>query len=208
MTQDRSTQDLSRVAWPVRTARLSLRPATPDDLDACWAFRRLPEVGEWISRDFSDREVWAEQFLKADRLASSLVIERDGRVIGDLMLLIEDMWSQAEVAEQAAGVQAMLGWTIDPAYGGQGCATEAVTEVIRICFEDLGLRRVRALCFADNTASWRLMERVGMRREEYAVRDSLHRTRGWVDGMAYALLADEWRSALEPVDDVLGDGQA
>ena len=91
------------MAWPVRTARLSLRPATPDDLDACWAFRRLPEVGEWISRDFSDREVWAEQFLKADRLASSLVIERDGRVIGDLMLLIEDMWSQAEVAEQAAG---------------------------------------------------------------------------------------------------------
>ena len=34
-----------------------------------------------------------------------------------------------------------------------------------------------------------------MRREEYAVQDSLHRTRGWLDGMTYALLADEWRAA-------------
>ena len=33
-----------------------------------------------------------------------------------------------------------------------------------------------------------------MRREEYAVRDSLHRTRGWLDGMTYAILADEWRA--------------
>ena len=32
-----------------------------------------------------------------------------------------------------------------------------------------------------------------MRREEHSLRDSLHRTRGWLDGMAYAMLADEWR---------------
>ena len=34
-----------------------------------------------------------------------------------------------------------------------------------VCFVDLGLRRVTANCFADNEASWRLMERLGMRRE-------------------------------------------
>jgi RimJ/RimL family protein N-acetyltransferase len=33
-----------------------------------------------------------------------------------------------------------------------------------------------------------------MRREEYAVQDSLHRTKGWLDGMTYAVLADEWRA--------------
>jgi RimJ/RimL family protein N-acetyltransferase len=38
------------------------------------------------------------------------------------------------------------------------------------------------------------MERVGMRREQYTVRDSLHRSDGWLDGMCYALLADEWRA--------------
>jgi RimJ/RimL family protein N-acetyltransferase len=187
------TQDLSAVAWPARTARLVIRPATASDLDATWEIRRSPSVSEWLGHDFTDRDVYADRFLAPDRLATTLVVELDGRIIGDLMLLVEDPWSQADVAERAKGVQAMLGWVLDPAYGGQGYATEAVAEVLRICFDDLGLRRVRALCFADNEPSWRLMERLGMRREEYAVRDSLHRTRGWLDGMSYALLADEWR---------------
>ena len=65
--------------------------------------------------------------------------------------------------------------------------------LIRICFDELGLRRVTANCFAANEASWRIMERVGMRREEYSVQDSLHRSGEWLDGMRYALLADEWR---------------
>jgi RimJ/RimL family protein N-acetyltransferase len=189
------TQDLSAVRWPVRTDRLTLRPATADDLERTWQIRRLPEVAEWLGHDFSDHDEYAERFLAPDRLATTLVIELDGRLIGDLMLLLEDPWAQSDVADQAKNVQAMLGWVLDPAYGGQGYATEAVAEVLRICFEDLRLRRVRALCFADNVPSWRLMERLGMRREEYAVRDSLHRTRGWLDGMTYALLADEWRAA-------------
>ncbi|ABL84132.1 MULTISPECIES: GNAT family protein [unclassified Nocardioides] len=187
------TQDLGAVAWPVRTDRLRIRRATPDDLDPTWSFRRLPEVGEWVTWTAEDRERYAEQFLDPGRLASTLVVERDGRVIGDLMLRIEDAWAQGEVAPLAAGVQAELGWTLDPAHTGRGYATEAVAEVLRICFEELGLRRVVALCFTDNTASWRLMERVGMRREAHHVRDSLHRSGEWLDGYAYALLADEWR---------------
>ena len=67
-----------------------------------------------------------------------------------------------------------------------------VRELLRICFEDLRLRRVTANAFAANEASWRLMERVGMRREGFSVADSLHRDLGWVDGVLYALLADEW----------------
>jgi len=61
-------------------------------------------------------------------------------------------------------------------------------------FVELGLRRVYAQCFADNAASWRIMEKLGMRREEYAVRDSLHRSGQWMDGMRYAILSDEWRA--------------
>ncbi len=65
--------------------------------------------------------------------------------------------------------------------------------MLRICFEGLGLRRVTADCFAENEASWRLMERVGMRREAHNVRDSLQRSGQWLDGYGYALLAEEWR---------------
>ena len=186
-------QDLSAVGWPVRTERLRIRRATPHDLDATWSFRRLPEVGEWVTWTAEDGDRYAEQFLDPGRLASTLVVERDGRVIGDLMVRIEDAWAQGEVAAHAVGVQAELGWSLDPQYAGQGYATEAVAELLRICFEELGLRRVVALCFADNTASWRLMERVGMRRESHNVGDSLHRSGRWLDGYGYALLAEEWR---------------
>jgi RimJ/RimL family protein N-acetyltransferase len=42
------------------------------------------------------------------------------------------------------------------------------------------------------------MERIGMRRELYTVRDWLHRSGEWLDGMGYALLADEWRRTPRP----------
>ena len=105
-----------------------------------------------------------------------------------------DGWAQAEVAEQAKQVQGELGWVLHPAHHGHGYATEALTEVLRLCFEVLGLRRVTAGCFAANEPSWRLMERLGMRRETHTVRESLHRTEGWLDGLEYALLAEEWRA--------------
>ena len=110
------------------------------------------------------------------------------------MLAVRDAWGQAEAGEPTSRVQAEIGWCLDPAYGGQGYATEAVERLLTVCFDDLDLRRVTAECFAENRASWRLMERVGMRRETHAVADSLHRSRGWVDGLGYGLLAEEWRS--------------
>ncbi len=187
-------QDLSAVAWPVRTERLTIRPGTVADAEATWRFRRLPEVAEWLTRAAVDREEYAAVFTDPERLSKTLVIERDGEVVGDLMLLVEDAWAQAEVADQAHGVQAELGWVIDPAHAGQGYATEAAAALLRICFEDLGLRRVTAQCFADNVASWRLMEKLGMRRETHTVRESLHRSGAWLDGLAYAILAEEWRA--------------
>jgi RimJ/RimL family protein N-acetyltransferase len=186
-------QDLSPVDWPVRTERLTIRPAGVDDAEATWRIRSIPEVSHWLTREAYDRERYARNFADPERLAKTLVVERDGVVVGDLMLTVEDGWAQAEVADRARGVQAELGWVIDPAHAGQGFATEAARALLRICFEDLGLRRVIAQCFADNVASWRLMEKLGMRRETHSVRESLHRSGEWLDGFAYAILAEEWR---------------
>jgi len=116
-------------------------------------------------------------------------------VIGDLMLRREDGWGQVEVEDQAAGTQAEVGYALAPDRTGHGYATEAVRELLRVAFEDHGLRRVVANCFADNEQSWRLMERLGMRREAHAVRDSLHRDGRWLDSFVYALLAEEWQVA-------------
>ena len=52
-------------------------------------------------------------------------------------------------------------------------------ELLRYCFQDLGVRRVTAKCFLDNYTSWRLMEQVGMRRE---TRQSANRCTDPVNG--------------------------
>jgi RimJ/RimL family protein N-acetyltransferase len=184
------------LTWPVRTERLSIRPAVQDDLAAMWQIRRQDSVGRWMTDASKDWDAFVALSAETKRLDSTLMIERDGIVVGEVMLKIEDAWSQSEVRDRATGVQAELGWCLDPEYEGHGFATEAVRELIRISFDDLGLRRVTALCFADNEPSWRLMERVGMRREAHNVQDSLHRELGWRDGLVYALLADEWRAAV------------
>lgn len=187
---------LDTIDWPVRTQRLLLRRATSDDLDATWHFRKLPEVHDWLSAATETYDAYRERYLREKRLSDLLVVELDTggqvRVIGDLMLKVQDGWAQEEVADQAKAVEGELGWVLDPAFGGKGYATEAVRALIGLCFGPLRLRRVVAGCFLDNEPSWRLMERLGMRREQHTVRESLHRTKGWLDGLSYALLADEW----------------
>jgi RimJ/RimL family protein N-acetyltransferase len=186
------TGPLDRVQWPRHTERLTIRPMTHRDLDAVWRVRRQPACYEWLPVASVERDDLVRLFDEPERLERTLVMELDGAVVGDLMLRVEDAWAQREVADSARGTQAELGWVVDPAHGGRGLATEAVRELLRICFEGLALRRVVASCFADNTASWRLMERLGMRREAHTVADSLHRSGKWLDGFNYAMLADEW----------------
>jgi RimJ/RimL family protein N-acetyltransferase len=183
-------KELADVGWPVSTARLTLRRAQADDADAVLSYRASPAVAEWIGAPPPD---FHARFVAPERLDALLVIERAGGIIGDLMVKIEDAWAPAAMQPRARGVQAELGWALRPEEAGKGYATEAVESVLRICFDDLRLRRVTASCFAANSRSYRLMERVGMRREASTVKDALHSSGDWMDGYAYALLADEWR---------------
>jgi RimJ/RimL family protein N-acetyltransferase len=176
---------------PVRTRRLTLRAASPEDADVTWRYRSLPSVGEWLTELPTDIDAYRVRFTDPARLATTVILEHDGTLIGDFMLRVEDAWAQAEVADRARNGQAELGWVLDPAFTGRGYATEAVRELLRLCFEAFGVRRVVANCFLDNVASWRLMERVGMRRELHAVAESLHRDGRWLDTVGYAILADE-----------------
>ena len=180
------------VPWPVASERLSFRPAEKADAGAFHAYRRLPEVSDWLPRLSTDEAAVAERFEDDDFRRRTFVIEVEGRVVGDLFLDPSECWKQAEVRDEENTSQAEIGWALDPAYQGRGLALEAVRRLVELCFADLGLRRVYATCFADNTASWHLMEKLGMRREAHTVKDALHRDRGWIDGYTYALLADEW----------------
>ena len=190
----RVPRTLDDLTWPVRTERLLIRRVSPDDAAAIWRYRRLPDVYEWITTAPADEPAFDAYFTDPHRQAVTLAVEHDGLVIGDLYLHVEDAWAQTEVKESARGVQAEIGWAFDPAYGHRGLAGEAVAAMFGICFAGLGLRRVVANCFSDNVPSWRLMERVGMRRETHALSESLHRSGRWLDGYGYALLAEEWQA--------------
>ena len=183
---------LDDVAFPLRTERLTIRRAAPSDADVVWGYRRLEPVSRYMTAWPGELEEFRSTFTEPDRLGRTLIVEVGDAVVGDLMLRIQDAWAQTEVAERAKGTQAEIGWAFDPAHHGNGYATEAGRELLRLCFEDLGFRRVEALCFAANEASWRLMERLGMRREIHTIAESLHRSGEWMDGLGYAMLDREW----------------
>lgn len=185
---------LDQASWPIRTERLLIRPATSEDADRVYDYRVLDSVAQWMTALVGDREGWVAWARESDWLDRTLLIEVEGQVVGDLMLRPEDPWSQAEVRDQARGTQAEIGWCLAPDFQGHGYATEAVRVLLDIAFGQLGLRRVVANAFAANTASLAIMGRLGMRQEMYAVRDSLHRSGEWMDGVVYALLAEEWRA--------------
>jgi RimJ/RimL family protein N-acetyltransferase len=182
---------LHGVSWPVRTERLTIRPATGDDLRAVFDVRTLPEVGQWMPDRPTSYPDFVLRFGELGGLQRTLVVERDGAYVGDLYLHLSPSWAQTDVSDRA-GQEAEIGWCLSPEHQGQGFATEAAAGLVRLCFTELGVRRITAAAFADNTPSRRIMERLGMRQEARGVRDSLHRDLGWVDGVTYALLADEW----------------
>jgi RimJ/RimL family protein N-acetyltransferase len=173
---------------PLHTERLTLRPATADNADPTWRYRQLEPVNEWLTARRADLDGYRELFSAPARLATTVVVavghDPAAPIIGDCMLRREDA--------RAYDTQAELDWVLDPAYTGHGYATEAVRELLRYCFQELDARRVTANCFLDNDTSWRLMEQVGMRREQHAVRESLHRSGRWLDTVGYAVLEEEW----------------
>lgn len=184
---------LASVSWPYHTERLSLRPITADDIAATWQYRRLEEVTTWTGSWLTSRDEWEQKV--AERGGSLLVAEHDGATIGDFMILVQDGWAQqGSDPVTALQCEAELGWTVDPGHAGRGYATEIGRALLELAFAELGMRRVVANAFADNAPSLRIMERIGMRQEAYSIKDSHHVRRGWIDGVRYAMLREEYEA--------------
>jgi RimJ/RimL family protein N-acetyltransferase len=176
----------------VRTDRLELRPVREEDVDRLLEFRNLPEVTRWLLRT----EVDPVSFLEAWRRAAedpddhSVAVVLDGVVIGTVSLDVVDGMGQPGKPPRT---EARIGYIFDPAYGGHGYATEATSAMVAHAFDRLGVRRITAGCFAGNLASVRILEKVGMWREQHGIGDSWHAELGWVDGYTYGLLLEQWQ---------------
>jgi [ribosomal protein S5]-alanine N-acetyltransferase len=177
----------------LETERLTLRRFTPSDGPAVHLYMGDPIVTRWLPQGRLD-EAAAQAF--ADRQAGGratalAVVERaSGALIGHTDF---HTWFGPDTWE--------IGWAIGRPHQGRGYATEAAGALTAHAFETLRGHRVVATCQPENPASWRVMEKLGMRREAH-FRQHIHREGGaWWDEYFYALLAEEYFARAErPAD--------
>ncbi len=82
-------------------------------------------------------------------------------------------------------------YLVDPEFWGRGIATEAARRLLALGFGELGLHRIWATCLPENPASFRVLEKAGMRKEGFQVKNlKIHGA--WKSSFLYAILAEEF----------------
>lgn len=176
----------------METERLIIRPFTSADADDLYAYLSREEVVRYEPYPPFSREQAAEEAARraADANFKAVVLKETGHVIGNLYFAPGDFdtWE--------------LGYVFNDAYWGRGYAVEACRALLAQAFASGQVCRVIAMCNPENAASWRLLERLGMRREGH-----LHKNiwffkdeNGqpiWQDTYEYAILREEWPRTFE-----------
>ena len=96
--------------------------------------------------------------------------------------------------------EAEIGWILHRDYWKQGYGTEMGKAILKFGFGELPLRRVFAFCDDENIGSYRVMEKIGMRREGlYMEGRPAHKLsdKKYSDELSYAILKDEWKTGIE-----------
>jgi len=180
------------------TERLVLRRERPGDLAVWLEHMNTPEVTEMVGGVQPPEKV-AESFARMAAAAAEglpsfyfLALKADGALIGRGGLSRID----TAVAPDELRGAVQVGWTLRANCWGRGYAREAGEAALALAFERLDLPRVYAQTSQRNTASWGLMERLGMARRadldypdpDYPPDDN--------PTMIYQLDAAAWRSRV------------
>ena len=144
----------------LETERLILRKMTLDDVEDIFAYGSNPEVSRYVTWDthetISDTQIFVGYALSRYEMKKiapwAIEHKEDGKCIGTIDF----------VAWQPAQQTAEIGYVIAQDYWGRGITAEASKELIRFGFERMELVRIQARCFVENSASARVMEKVGM----------------------------------------------
>ncbi len=173
----------------LETERLILRPFTAEDGPAMYKnWTGDPEVTRFLtwpthpSADVSAQlaAFWAEEAGKPDHYQWAVVLKDLNEPVGSL----------AVVSHRDDVAKCELGYCLGRAWWGRGLMTEAVKEVIRYLFREVGMNRIEASYDVHNPASGRVMEKAGMRFEGIH-RQAGKNNQGIVDVAVCAILASD-----------------
>ncbi len=174
------------------SAGVRLRPITQDDRHT---WRRVRQANAtWLSRwDATSPErsgVQPRSFAAMVRLMRRearagrqlpFVIEHGGRFVGQLTV--------SNIVRGSAQF-ASVGYWIDEGYAGRGITTRAVAMAIDHCFGPVGLHRIEVAIRPENTASLRVVEKLGIGEVGYAPR-FLHIDGDWRDHRIFAVTRED-----------------
>jgi RimJ/RimL family protein N-acetyltransferase len=171
------------------TPRLRLRPFAETDTDTIFALQssarvlRYWDAPPWTQRAQAERFIRVCGQIEQEGTGARLAIERvaDRAFVGWCSL---SRWD-------AVYRSAKLTYCLDDAAWGEGIATEAAVALLQWAFDPLDLNRVQAETDTRNTASSRVLEKLGFVREGMLREDCI--VDGEVsDSWVYGLLRREW----------------
>lgn len=174
----------------IETERLRLRDFSSDDWRRVLEYQRDPRYLRfypWAHRTASDVQQFVQHFIdwQAEqprmRFQLAIVLQQNNRLIGSCGVRMP----------VAGSHEAEIGYEIDPDSWGHGYATEAARAIVGFGFESLQLHRIHAHCIAENSASARVLEKLGM-RQEGRLREKEWMHGRWWDVLIYSILAYEY----------------
>ena len=180
----------------LETARLTLRKFTLDDLDAVQSYASVREnirYMEWGPNTIEQTQAFLNMAMTmaeetpCQDYQYAAILRDTGRLIGGSNLAIK-------------GNRAEIGWILHQDFWKQGLGPEMGRAMLGLGFDELQLHRITARCDAENYGSYRVMEKIGMRREGLFIEgrpaDKLS-DQNYGDELTYAMLKDEWDAQKE-----------
>jgi ribosomal-protein-alanine N-acetyltransferase len=170
----------------LNTERLIIRRFSENDGEDLYEYFSNPKVLEFEPyKPFTEAEAYGEAKRRENDEKFLAVCLKSGKLIGNLYFEKGDF----ETWE--------VGYVFNEKYWGNGYATESLLELMRYAFSTLGARRIIAQCDPININSWKLLERVGMRREGSLVQNIFFFKDEdgnpiWKDTYEYAILHSEF----------------
>ena len=150
----------------LQTDRLTLRNWKETDAENMYTYARVPEVGPsagWPPHKSIEESRGIVEKLMACPEAYAICLKGTDAPIGCIDLKLKDRTDLTDRDDEGE-----LGYWLGKLFWGQGIMPEAVREMLRHAFEDLGMTRVWCAYYDGNEKSKRVQEKVGFRYQRTA----------------------------------------